>query len=202
MIGAVIQLRSLHKALGANLSGPASLRQRHPGILARLSVLLIVAGLVLGMLPGENAAALPAAAGSPTPTLRPTAAARTGANAVRPAAAAAPFVAGTVWDDTTIRNGIFDDNEVGLPGVVVTIERVDVPPAAGATAPCPNAGPTVNPPILTTTTDADGRYRCDNLPAGTYRITVTIPEDFESTTPRQRTVIATVDGGIANFGLA
>ena len=76
MVGAVIQFRSLRKAVSAHLSGDVPLRQRHSGVLARLSVLLVVASLVLGTLPGEDTAALPAAAPGPT--------------------APAPFIAGTV----------------------------------------------------------------------------------------------------------
>lgn len=198
IIGAVIQLRPLLKALSADLSGSVSLRQKQSSLMARVFTLLVVAGLVLGALPGEDAAANPAAAASPTPKTR----AASGASAVRPAAATAPFVAGTVFDDTKIRNGRFDDNEVGLAGVVVTIERVDVPPAAGATSACPNSSAATNPPVLTTTSDGSGRYRCDNLPAGTYRVSITLPADTEATSPRQRDVIATLDGGIANFAVA
>ncbi len=207
MIGAVIQLRSLRKALSADLSGSAALRQTHSSVLARVFTLLVVAGLVLGTLPGQDAAANPAAAASPTPTTAratntPSAAVRTTAtaNTVRPAAASAPFITGTIWDDTKVRNAIYDDNEVGVLGVVVTIERVDVPGPLAPTAPCTNV--VGNPNLITTTTNAEGRYRCDNLPAGTYRITIAIPAGSEATTPRQRDVIATVDGAIANFGLA
>ena len=57
--------------------------------------------------------------------------------------------------------------------------------------------PNINP------TDSTGRYRC-NVPApGAYRVTITIPSGFESTTPRQREVtVSTTEGGVANFGLA
>jgi hypothetical protein len=200
IIGAVIQLRPLLKAFSAAVSGSVSLRQKQSSLMARVFTLLVVAGLVLGTLPGEDAAANPAAAASPTPKARATSG--VGASAVRPAAALFPFVAGTVFDDTKIRNGRFDDNESGLSGVVVTIERVDVPPAPGATSACPNGSSATNPPVLTTTTDGSGRYRCDNLPAGTYRVSITVPDTFEATSPRQRDVIATLDGGIANFAIA
>ncbi|MFN8634084.1 MAG: SdrD B-like domain-containing protein [Chloroflexota bacterium] len=157
-------------------------------ILTRLFTLLVVVGLVLSALPGEDAAALPAAA-NPTATPRPASSQSAG---VRPAAAAAPYIAGTVWDDTRIRNGTLDDNELGLASVTVTFESLDTPglvfACAGSTTP-------------TAVTDANGRYRCDGLVAGLYRVSITIPTEYEATTPRQREVSATIDGGIANFGV-
>src|SRR3954466_5539452 len=60
IIGAVIQLRSLRKALSADPSGSVSLQQKHSALWGRVFTLLVVAGLVLGMLPGEDAAANPA----------------------------------------------------------------------------------------------------------------------------------------------
>lgn len=202
MIGAVIQLRSLRKALSADLSGSAAIRQTHSSVLARVLTLLVVAGLVLGTLPGQDAAANPAAAASPTPTARvtntPSAAVRSTAtaNAVRPNVVAGNFIAGTVWDDTRIRNGIIDDNEGALPDntiVTLSFERLEAPVGP---ATCTNTGTT------TATTDTSGRYRCEGLAAGLYRVSVTIPTEYEATTPRQREVTVTnTDGAIANFGL-
>lgn len=204
MIGAVNQLRSPLKALGANLSGSASPYRVGSTVLARLASLLVVVGLVFGAIPGEDVMALQATA-SPTPSARPTArpAAATKPNAVRPAAAEGFFVTGTIWEDTRIRNGVFDDNEEPLPSDVrasVTIERVDTP---GVPVQCENGAgtpPNINP------ANSSGRYRC-NVPAApgavTYRVSVVIPSEYEATTARQREVIVTAtEGGIANFGLA
>jgi hypothetical protein len=208
MIGAVIQIRSLLLALSADLSGSSSPPRKHSGWFARMFTLFVVAGLVLGALPGEDAAALPVAAASPTATVRPAAAAAAatarptaavGSNAIRPAVIG-NFIAGTVWDDTRIRNGRFDDNEgpleaADLAAVVITIDRIEPPVGPAA---CTNAGGS-----NTVRLAADGTYRCEGLTPGLHRVSITIPTDFEATTPRQREVIVTAtDGGIANFGLA
>ncbi|MCC7370217.1 MAG: C39 family peptidase [Chloroflexi bacterium] len=151
-----------------------------------------MAGLIFSVLPGEDAAALPAPA-SPTATPRSS-------SQVRPAAANGNFITGTVWDDTRIRNGIIDDNEGPLETtnvVTISIERVDTP---GVPVPCVGGAdtpPNINP------VDSTGRYRC-NVPApGAHRVTITVPSGFEATTPRQREVTTTAtEGGVANFGLA
>jgi hypothetical protein len=203
MIGAVIQLRSLRKALSANLSESVAARPRHSSILARVCTLLVVAGLVLGTLPGEDAAALPATAASPTPTVRVTATPNGGAarpaatsGSARPAVVSGNFITGTVFDDTRIRNGIIDDNEGPLPSDVVvtlTFERLEDPVGPSI---CSNTG------TSTATADTNGRYRCEGLAAGLYRVAVNIPTEYEATTPRQREVTVTnTDGAIANFGL-
>jgi hypothetical protein len=168
-------------------------------MLARVLSLVVMAGLIFSVLPGEDAVAFPASA-SPTSTPRPTSTPQRSGNAVKPAAANGLFITGTVWDDTRIRNGIIDDNEGPLEPpttVTVRIERVDTP---GVEVPCvggADSPPNINP------TDATGRYRCNVPTAGTYRVTITIPPGFEATTPRQREVVTTsTEGGVANFGLA
>jgi hypothetical protein len=194
MIGAVNQLRSLHKALRAHLFGSASPYRQGSTALARLITLFVVVGLVFGALPGEDTGAVQAA--KPTSTPRPTAA--TSSGSVRPALVVGNFIAGTVWDDTRIRNGRLDDNEgdtlpSDLVTTTVTIERLEAPVGPVGCA----GAPTSVVPV-----DSTGRYRCDGLPASLYRVTVNIPPDYEATTPRQREVAVTnTDGGIANFGL-
>jgi len=152
---------------------------------------------VFGAIPGEDTGAIQAAA--PSPTARATAGQSAGV--VRPAAATGLFITGTVWEDTRIRNGFFDDNEGLLPltsPVSVTIERVDTP---GVPIPCATGDASV--PANINPVDSNGRYRCNVPAAGTYRVSVVIPPDYEATTPRQREVTTTAtEGGIANFGLA
>jgi hypothetical protein len=104
-------------------------------MLARVLSLVVMAGLIFSVLPGEDAVAFPASA-SPTSTPRPTSTPQRSGNAVKPAAANGLFITGTVWDDTRIRNGIIDDNEGPLEPpttVTVRIERVDTP---GVEVPC------------------------------------------------------------------
>ncbi|MCC6176253.1 MAG: C39 family peptidase [Chloroflexi bacterium] len=192
-------------------------------VLLRFAALTVVIVLLFGSLPGTDADAqllATPASGSPAPALAATP--TTPAPAVTPAppsaAVAAPsatpspatrvratsdsrpaqvggFVTGTVWDDTRIRNGVFDDNEPGLANVTVVVERIDVPsgPIACTTAIAGNVNPT----------DSSGRYRCGGLVDGVYRISVSLLSNYEATTSRQRDVTVTAtEGGRANFGLA
>jgi len=152
---------------------------------------------VFGAIPGEDTGAIQAAA--PSPTARPTAASGA-ANVVRPSAATGLFVTGTIWEDTRKRNGILDDNEGPLPvscPVTVVIERVDTP---GVTIPCATRDGSV--PANINPADSTGKYRCNVPLAGTYRVSIIIPPDYEATTSRQREVtITATEGGVANFGL-
>ncbi len=72
----------------------------------------------------------------------------------------------TVFNDIN-GNGVQDPGEVGFGGVVVTLR---------------NAAGTV---IATAVTDTNGSYRFNNLPAGTYTVTLTPPSGSTLTTPGQ-----------------
>lgn len=67
-----------------------------------------------------------------------------------------------VWEDTD-RDGIQDAGEPALPGVVVTL-----------------LGSSGNP-LATTSTDANGRYRFDNLTPGTYSVRFDAPAGMSPT---------------------
>ncbi|MFN8523797.1 MAG: SdrD B-like domain-containing protein [Chloroflexota bacterium] len=99
----------------------------------------------------------------------------------------AAFVTGVVFDDTKNRNSKFDDNEVGVSGVTVALERAD-----GTAA------------LRTAVTDANGRYRFDSVvPQGQFLVSITVPADFEATTTRQREAVVTgSSGSVINFGIA
>ena len=192
MIGAVSLVTALSAGPHAVFRslGAAPLRAARPHVvrafaLGLTAIVLLNAGL-------DGAGAAPSLAS--TSSLRIVGAgSREGATQPRQVGG---YISGTVWDDTAIRNGSFDDNETGIPGVTLTVERVDVP---GSVTTCTSASPpNVNP------TGTDGRYRCAALPAGRYRVSITtLPPEFEATTPRQREVTVTAtEGGVANFGLA
>lgn len=80
-----------------------------------------------------------------------------------PATVVSSSIGDTVWIDTD-RDGVLDDDEIGIRDVTVTLTGTD------------DLG---NPVELATTTDAQGRYAFDNLRAGTYEVTVdptTLPQ--------------------------
>jgi hypothetical protein len=190
MIGRVMQIRSLRNVLRRPLAGIAARQRVRSTVLARVFTLLIVAGLALSAIPREDADALPAMANkkaTPVPTLR--------ASDVR-ASAAGNFIAGTVWDDTRIRNGIVDDNEEALSSdniVTISFENVDTP---NEDVECTSTG------TSSVVADSNGRYRCEGLDPGLYRVSIMAVAEYEATTPRQRDVTVTAtDGGIVNFGL-
>ncbi|UEX90156.1 SdrD B-like domain-containing protein [Staphylococcus ratti] len=66
-----------------------------------------------------------------------------------------------VWNDSN-KDGIQNSNEVGIPGVTVTLTKPD-----GST--------------VTTTTDASGKYVFEGLENGEYTITFTQPQGYEPT---------------------
>ncbi|PTH13295.1 hypothetical protein BU591_11075 [Staphylococcus agnetis] len=66
-----------------------------------------------------------------------------------------------VWNDSN-HDGIQNSNEVGIEGVVVTLTKPD-----GS--------------IVTTTTDASGKYVFNDLENGDYTVTFTTPDGFEPT---------------------
>ncbi len=86
-----------------------------------------------------------------------------------------------VWRDADY-NGIQDTGEPGIEGIVVTLND--------------ESGIALNQ----TTTDADGRYKFDNLPVGQYQILVSIPQGSIATRIQQGT--PTLDSDINPDGLA
>ncbi|MDQ7139350.1 SdrD B-like domain-containing protein, partial [Staphylococcus simulans] len=66
-----------------------------------------------------------------------------------------------VWEDSN-KDGIQNSNEVGIEGVTVTLTKPD-----GS--------------VVTTTTDANGKYEFTDLPNGEYTITFEAPEGYEPT---------------------
>ena len=71
-------------------------------------------------------------------------------------------LAGLVYFDAN-NNGAFDSGENGIAGTIVSLSGADI---------------NGNPVSLTTTTAADGSYRFDNLPAGSYIVTETQPAGY------------------------
>ena len=194
MIGAVIAFRLLAQALSAIISRLTSPHREWSVGAVRMVTLLIVVGIVASLVQGDDAAAQSPTPASPTPLEATPTPGPSRSSDVR-AQAVGGFVSGTVWDDSKIRNGQFDDNEPGIAGVTMIVERVDV--ASGPITCTTGTGANINP------TDSNGHYRCEGLVDGLYRVTVTIPDEYEATTARQRQVSVTAtDGGSANFGLA
>jgi len=138
-----------------------------------------------------TAASTPTITRTPTPTGTPSGARRS--SAAQPSQFGY-YVVGTVWDDTPIRNGVFDDRERAIPGVTVTVELLDFPLVLDYCT-------TTNPPNVNPT-DENGRHRCEVAP-GQYRVTVNLPPGYEATTSLQREVTVTeTEGAVADFGLA
>jgi hypothetical protein len=192
MIGAVMVRHRLAQAVPTAPPRRSARRGRASSGVVRVLTLLFVAAIVFSPIAGN------AVAESAFASLLGTS-----ANVRPPRAevvdqAPAPFVTGTVWEDTTKRNGTFDNNEVGLAGVTIIVERVDVPGGPFAcTTGTGVGGLNINP------TDSNGRYRCEVPAFGEYRVSITMPSEFEATTSRERRVsISTLQGATANFGLA
>jgi uncharacterized repeat protein (TIGR01451 family) len=70
-----------------------------------------------------------------------------------------------VWHDVN-RNGVQDDQEPGIAGIPIRLERVS------------GSAPTVNVYPRTTVSDAQGRYSFTNLEPGQYRVVVSLPEGY------------------------
>ncbi len=72
-----------------------------------------------------------------------------------------------VWEDLN-GNGIQDNNEKGVPGVVVSLLDINNNPVKNP----------VNGTDYEVTTDIDGKYLFENLPAGEYKVKFNIPTDY------------------------
>ncbi len=92
-------------------------------------------------------------------------------------------ISGTVFVDRD-NNGLRAANEPGLPGITVVLTGTD------------EAG---NPVVKSTSTDADGRYRFDDLLPGTYAVT---EPDQPAETSNGQTRAGSVDGGTVGVATA
>jgi uncharacterized repeat protein (TIGR02059 family) len=75
-----------------------------------------------------------------------------------------------VWLDTD-RDGIQDDGEPGLAGVTVSITTSTGDPVTNV----------LGQPVTSTVTDANGFYVFENLPVGSYTVTVVTPDGYIAT---------------------
>jgi hypothetical protein len=91
-----------------------------------------------------------------------------------------------VWLDAD-RDGIQDATEKGIAGVTLSITKSD---GSAATDVFGN-------PVTTTTTDANGKYLFGNLPAGTYKVTVTPPAGYSATKTGAGTTVTDSSTGAA-----
>ena len=78
-----------------------------------------------------------------------------------------------VWEDRN-RDGIQDDDEPGVPGVIVRLLDGNGEPVRN-----PDGTP------RTVTTDAEGRYQFTDLPPGTYQVEFVLPDGYAFTLPNQ-----------------
>lgn len=79
-------------------------------------------------------------------------------------------VGNSVWSDTD-RDGVQDVGEPGIKGVVISVTKAD-----GSAVTDVNGGS-----VNTTTTDANGKYLFENLPTGSYKVTVLAPPGYSPT---------------------
>ncbi len=91
-------------------------------------------------------------------------------------------VSNLVWHDLD-RDGIQDATEPGIPGVTVTLVNADGTPAQDL----------LGNPIAAVTTDADGLYVIDDVPAGAYRVIFTTLPSGATFTPASAGSDTTVD---------
>jgi LPXTG-motif cell wall-anchored protein len=76
-----------------------------------------------------------------------------------------------VWFDTD-RDGVQDAGEPGIAGVTLSITKADGTAVTNV----------FGRPVTTTTTNSTGLYLFDNLPFGSYKVTVTNPTGYTATT--------------------
>ncbi len=96
-----------------------------------------------------------------------------------------------VWFDTN-HNGVQDQGERPVPGVRVELLNADGSAAIGGDG----------QPVPAATTDANGRYVFDNLPAGDYQIRFSgLPVGYEFTTPTALSATTGSDSTPARTGL-
>ncbi len=91
-------------------------------------------------------------------------------------------ISGLVWNDTD-RDGIKDASESVRSNNSVTLTR------SGTT-------------VATLTTNASGNYTSATLPAGTYSVTVSVPTNYQVTTPPNPRSVTIGPNTTVNFGLA
>lgn len=79
-------------------------------------------------------------------------------------------VGSKVWLDSN-RDGVQDAGEAGIPNVTLNITTADGSPVTDV----------FGNPVTTTTTDANGNYQFENLPAGQYKVSVVDPTGYVPT---------------------
>jgi hypothetical protein len=100
-------------------------------------------------------------------------------------------IGGLVWHDAN-GDGVADPGEPGLPQMTVVLE-LPGPTTAGADDPPP-------PDVLTTQTDADGRYRFAGLPAGFYTVQAFATGGGQPTTGAPlHVLLSEIDGAVSVF---
>ena len=108
-------------------------------------------------------------------------------------------IRGYVFLDSN-RNGVFDEGEEGIPGVFVTVSygeyshtyytgNGDPDPKPGKGLPSPSPGP--------------GSYGPTPIPAGSWTVTLHVPDGYRSTTPSELVVIVPESGAATgvDFGV-
>jgi hypothetical protein len=81
-----------------------------------------------------------------------------------------------VWADTD-RDGVQDAGELGIAGVTLSLTKADGSPVTDV----------FGAAVTTTTTDASGAYVFENLPVGSYKVSVTDPAGYIPTQSGQGT---------------
>jgi uncharacterized repeat protein (TIGR02059 family) len=103
-----------------------------------------------------------------------------------------------VWLDVD-RDGIHDDDEVGLPGVTVSLLYASGVDEDGNVVWLPVLDAGGEP--VTAVTDEDGFYLFDGLPPGQYQVVVTAPEGYVVSTVTTRTSAELTEDGDQDLSL-